>query len=102
MDEVTVKFLSFDGCPLAPRALSHLQQAVEELRGQINIAVKQVDLMHPATSESMKRWGSPTILLNGQDISGIRQGDANSCRIYPGPGGVLSSQEIVAALVSET
>ncbi len=96
--DITVEFLAFDGCPLAPRALAHLELAIEQLRDRLQVAIRQVDLMAPATPESMKRWGSPTILLNQRDISGVEPGDANCCRIYPGPGGVLSVEEIVAAL----
>ena len=102
MRDITVEFLAFDGCPLAPKALQHLERAIERLRGRFEIAIRHVDLMDSATPESLKRWGSPTILLNGRDISGAEPGDANSCRIYPSPDGVLSEQEIIAALTEES
>jgi hypothetical protein len=100
-NDIVVEFLAFDGCPLAPRALQHLEQAIDELNSQLNVAVRKVDLMNPLTPERMKRWGSPTILFNGKDISGAQPGDANSCRIYSGPGGVLSAKEIIKALTVE-
>ncbi len=101
-DDIVVEFLAFDGCPLAPESFNQLEQAVEQLKGFLKVKINQIDLMCPSTSESLKRWGSPTILLNGLDISGAEQGDANCCRIYPGAGGVLSKQQIVAALMKET
>ena len=101
MRDMSVEFLAFDGCPLAPRALAHLELAIEQLQDSLKVAISQVDLMDPATPDSMKRWGSPTILLNQRDISGVEPGDANNCRIYPGTGGVLSVQEIVAALTGD-
>jgi len=101
MHNISVQFLTFDGCPLAPKALRHLEQAINQLQGRLKVAVRQIDLMNPATPEALKRWGSPTILLNGHDISGATPGDANSCRIYSGPDGVLSEQEIVAALTKD-
>ena len=102
MHDITVEFLAFDGCPLAPNALRHLERAVDQLRGRMIIAIRHVDLMDPATPELMKRWGSPTILLNGRDISGTEPGDANSCRISSSPGGVPSEKEIVTALTKES
>ena len=98
VDERTVKFLSFDGCPLAPEALKELESAVDQLRDTLQIEIEHIDLMHADTADELKRWGSPTILLNEQDITGAQPGDANSCRIYPGPGGVPATQEIVDAL----
>ena len=97
-NDIVVEFLAFDGCPLAPRALQHLEQGIEVLQGRLNVTIKQVDLMNPLTPETMKRWGSPTILFNGKDISGAPPGDANNCRIYSGPGGVLDVSEIITAL----
>ncbi len=101
MFERTVKFLSFEGCPLAPEALRVLESAVNQFRGRLHIAIEHIDLMDPDTADELKRWGSPTILLNGQDITGGQPGDANSCRIYPGPGGVPAVQEIVQALCEQ-
>ncbi len=102
MNKLTVEFLAFEGCPLAPKALHQLEQAVERIKKQLTVSIRQVDLMHPDTTESVQRWGSPTILLNGRDISGAEPGDANCCRIYPGPDGVLSEQEILDALKKAT
>ena len=101
MNKITIEFLSFKGCPLAPLALIQLVQAIDQLHDRTTILLKQVDLLHPTTLDSMKRWGSPTILLNGREVSGDEPGDANNCRIYSGPGGVLSKQDIVAALNKE-
>jgi hypothetical protein len=101
-NDITVEFLFFEGCPLAPKALLHLEQAIAQLKGQMKIAINHVDLMHPSTPDSLKRWGSPTILLNGHDISGAKPGEANNCRIYSSPGGVLSAQEIAEALIRES
>lgn len=98
MPEHTVKFLSFDGCPLAPEALRELESAICQLHDRLQIEIKHIDLMDPETTDELKRWGSPTILLNEQDITGAQQGDANSCRIYPGPKGVPATHEIVEAL----
>ena len=98
MDKRIVQFLSFDGCPLAPEMLEVLKSALNQLRDTLQIEIEHIDLMNPDTAGELKRWGSPTILLNEQDITGAQPGDANCCRIYQGPGGVPATQEIVAAL----
>lgn len=96
MTDRIIKFLSFEGCPLAPRALAALKDAIKsQSRGY---QIRHIDLLGAATPRSLRRWGSPTILLNGQDITGASSGDANSCRIYNGPGGVPTVQEIAEAL----
>ena len=102
MIERSVKFLSFEGCPLAPEMLGVLHSAINQLRDTLQINIEHIDLLNPGTPFRLKRWGSPTILLNEQDITGGQPGDANSCRIYPGPGGVPTAQEIVQALCRET
>ena len=102
MNSITIDFLSFEGCPLAPKVLEHLQHAIKRLSSELQVSINEVDLMDPATPESLRRWGSPTILLNDQDISGAEPGNANNCRIYAGPGGVLSEQEIIEALTEKS
>ena len=98
VDERIIKFLSFDGCPLAPEALNALESAVGQLRDAVQIEIEHIDLLDPDTADELKRWGSPTILLNELDITGAPPGDANSCRIYPGPDGVPATGEIIEAL----
>lgn len=49
------------------------------------------------TPESFRRWGSPTLLINGRDILGASPSIANSCRIYQS-GGVPSEKEILNAI----
>ena len=58
----------------------------------------------PESPEYARRYGSPTILINGKDIAGAQPAEtANSCRLYspenPGALGVPSEDLIVAALV---
>jgi hypothetical protein len=98
MREVKLQFLAFEGCPLAPKALRQLERAAQQLARSVNLSIERVDLLAPATPDSLVRWGSPTILLNGRDISGAAPGDANSCRIYTSAGGVLSAEEIIEAI----
>lgn len=98
MADITVSFLFFDGCPLAARARDNLMSALEHVRARLMIGVEEVDIMDPQTPESMQRWGSPTILVDGMDITGATQGAACNCRIYPGKGSVPTIEQIADAL----
>lgn len=74
--------------------------ALKRVRECMMIGVEEVDIMDPLTPELLKRWGSPTILIDGLDITGTPQGAACNCRIYPGEGSVPTVEEIVNALTT--
>lgn len=78
-----------------------LEKSVSQLAHKLTINIRKVDLMHTDTPEELKRWGSPTILVNGRDITGAAENDANCCRIYSGPGGLPEQQDVVSALELE-
>ncbi len=96
----SVQFLWFDGCPLADRQRAELDNALSRLDEADRPTVEVIDIMHPDTSESLRRWGSPTILIDGRDVSGAPPGDAPGCRIYGEQDGVLPADRILTALVS--
>ena len=93
-----ISFLSFTGCPLAPQARSNLVDAINTLDSDLNIDFEEVDLLSDSTPNEVKRWGSPTILINGADLMGFSKGDACGCRIYNSDGGVPTISEIVDAV----
>lgn len=62
------------------------------------IEYEEIDILDPTTADDMRGWGSPTILLNGSDITGQSKGDAVGCRVYPGDKKVPASAEILAAI----
>ena len=101
MNSPTIQFLFFDGCPLAPRARTNLEQAVNSLPSDKSLSFEEVDLMSRHTPNELKRWGSPTILVNGCDITGAAPGDSCSCRIYASEGGVPTAQEIASVIGSK-
>ncbi len=95
MADTTISFLYFDGCPLAPRARENLVDAIEDIKTRVRVCFEEVDLMAPETPDDLRRWGSPTILVNGEDITGAKQGWACSCRLYANEGGVPTVSEII-------
>ena len=93
-----ISFLSFDGCPLAPLARANLLAALRILGSEYPVEFEEVDLMSDSTPNEAKRWGSPTILVNGNDLMGFSPGDAWGCRIYTSEGGVPTTNEILIAI----
>lgn len=92
---------------------------VESARGMIAAALLEVgaerswrewDRAGGDTPLALRAFGSPTVLVNGQDVScaadETTRADANACRVYRGDGGTFtgapSSKLIVAAIKQVT
>ena len=88
---------------------------VEQARGAISTALlavgapvkwKEWERGAEATPAALRCFGSPTVLVNGADVSGgdAANADANSCRVYVDECGCLcgapSTQQIVSAIES--
>ena len=97
MADVRVQLLAFDGCPLADAARANLEKALADCGMS---GYEEIDILDPATPDDLPGWGSPTILVNGVDVSGQRKGDSVSCRVYPGSDRVPSSTTIAASFRS--
>jgi hypothetical protein len=94
-DRPTIQLLTFKHCPLADAARASLQQAL----AQLSIAdYDEIDILVPATAPELRGWGSPTILVDGEDVSGSTKGDSIACRVYEAPGRVPSPATIVACI----
>lgn len=95
MASIRVQFLAFDGCPLARAARANLEKALTECEMS---GYEDIDILDPNTPDDLPGWGSPTILVNGADVTGQPKGDSVSCRVYPGPNRVPGSADIVATI----
>jgi len=95
-----IQFLYFDGCPLAPRARDNLNGAIAQVGESVRVDLEEVDLLAPEVPADLKRWGSPTILINGKDMMDGEKGSACNCRIYAGKDGLPSAEEIARAIKS--
>ena len=93
-----VQLLTFEGCPLAETARVELEAALATC-GITDY--DQVDILDPAVPDELRGWGSPTILVDGVDITGQPKGDSVSCRVYSGLGGVPSRAEIAARIIGK-
>ena len=92
---MSVQFLAFSGCPLADPARDNLKKALANC-GMSDF--EEVDILDPATPDELRGWGSPTILVDGVDVTGQPKGNSVSCRVYPDPGGVPNVASIVKGI----
>ncbi len=99
MPRPIVQFLSFPGCPLESRARTELEKALAECG--LN-RYENINVMAEQTAEELKSWGSPTILVNGRDVTGHESGDGVGCRVYGGDLGVPDTETIVEFLRRST
>ncbi len=97
MANIQVQLLAFDGCPLAAPARANLEKALADCGMR---DYQDIDILDPATPDDLPGWGSPTILVDGVDVTGQPKGDSVSCRVYPGPARVPDPASIVASIKS--
>lgn len=97
--------LIFDrDCPNAEAAREHLRQALA--LANRDPVWTEWDREAPESPDHARQFGSPTILVNGRDVSGKdTESDANSCRVYQhengGFAGAPSPEDILAAIRTE-
>ena len=91
MSEPKIQLLVFEGCPLADAARQTLEEALAIVGLQ---QYEEVDILDPAAAEELRGWGSPTILVDGQDVTGDARGDSVGCRVYSGPDRVPDAKMI--------
>ena len=92
---MNIQFLAFSGCPLAGPARDNLKSALSSCGVS---SFEDIDILDPASPEDLRGWGSPTILVNGVDVTGQPKGDSVSCRVYNTLGGVPDVQCIIDCL----
>lgn len=92
-DNIRIQFLYFKGCPWADEAKESLEAALSECGLS---TYEEIDILDPATPAESRSWGSPTILVNGDDVGGQQAGDGPGCRLYPN--GEPSTMSIVASI----
>jgi hypothetical protein len=98
-----IEFQYFDGCPNAQETLDNLRSVREEL-GIPESSVEMVEVPDPAQAEERRFQGSPTILIDGRDITTgeVPSGFNYTCRMYwfeGEPTGVIPREFIRARLM---
>lgn len=84
MTAKSIDLVYFDGCPNAERARENLRAALE---GSGRVAEwSEWDLMAASTPDEYRQHGSPTILVDGKDVTGAgAEAVAMACRADGAP-----------------
>lgn len=99
-----VELLYFKGCPNISIARKNLSDAFA--KAGVAPQWNEVDLNDPNLQKELKGYGSPTILVDGKDVTGIvAEGESLSCRTYYNTKGEITgapNAEIIAKTILES
>ena len=97
--KVKLEFQYFEGCPNHKKMDENLKGAIKGLENKIDL--KEVLVEDEATAKQVGFIGSPTLLINGEDVVGaaVPENPQLACRFYPG--GVPSSDFIRKKIVEK-
>jgi hypothetical protein len=86
-------------CPNVDAARGALREAIA--RARLDPGWIECPRAASGASQRSSRFGSPTILVNGEDVSGEPGADAACCRVYQTPDGLrgVPSVETIAAAI---
>ena len=80
----TIELVYFDGCPNAEKARANLREVTGA--GGSGAPWREWNLSDAETPERFRRFGSPTILVDGKDVTGADGGNAAmACRADGAP-----------------
>ena len=80
-----IELVYFDGCPNAVKAREHIREAVKTTLTE-SLEWTEWNLMEESTPDDFKRYGSPTVLVDGHDVTGDGPGNnAIACRADGAP-----------------
>ena len=94
--DLHIQLTTFPGCPNASAARTALERALAE--AEVTGQIEEIDTSAPDTPASLRDWGSPTILVNGEDVGGEPTGQ--SCRLYRDDAGPLQGTPPQALLTT--
>ena len=93
----TVDLVYDPGCPNVGEARAHLQEAFANAGLTPRWSEHVIGGSGPAHARG---YGSPTILIDGRDVSGASPGDEASCRLYRDERGGLARVPTVAQIAT--
>ena len=77
-----IQLLYFDGCPHVDAARAAVRQALAG--AAVDVVVEEIDVEAPTAPPWARGWGSPTILVDGEDVAGQAPSGSSCCRLYAG------------------
>ncbi|HKJ93361.1 MAG TPA: glutathione S-transferase N-terminal domain-containing protein [Longimicrobiales bacterium] len=88
-----IELIYFEGCPNVERARANLRTALDA--AGLDAPVEEWDRDAPEAPAYARGYPSPTVLVDGRDVSGdAGESDSASCRVLGAPG----VDDILAAL----
>ncbi len=87
-----VELVFFDGCPNVDATRHRIQAALQQVGAAASW--QEWDTLKETTPAELRRYGSPTVLVDGKDVSGAPPGTGMRCVV----GGAPAIDLIVAAL----
>jgi coenzyme F420-reducing hydrogenase gamma subunit len=81
-DIIKIEVQYFNGCPNSPEMIRRIKEAIKGKEEKIDYNEVLVETNELA--EEIKFRGSPTVLINGEDLEGRAEPEAASlnCRVY--------------------
>ncbi|MCH8033015.1 MAG: DUF2703 domain-containing protein [Bacteroidetes bacterium] len=97
-DKLKIEIQHFRGCPNSPEMIHRVKEAIKGSEEQIEY--NEVLVESNELAEKLKFRGSPTVLINGEDIEGREEPESASlnCRVYEN--GLPSIDEIREKILS--
>ena len=95
-----IQLLSFPGCPHVSESRQRLHRVLASL-GVVG-HIEEVDLTATQTPDHVRGWGSPTVLVDGEDIAERPAAAPGSCRLYTDADGKLRGsppEELIRAAI---
>jgi protein-disulfide isomerase len=91
-DKIKIEIQHFRGCPNSPEMIHRVKEAIKG--SEEKIEYNEVLVESNKLAEKLKFRGSPTVLINGEDIEGREEPESTAlnCRIYAN--GLPSVEEI--------
>lgn len=95
--KVSLEVQYFDDCPNHTKMQNNIFEAIKGLEDKIEL--KKVLVEDESTAKQVGFRGSPTLLINGEDIEGVPapEAPALACRFYAG--GIPSSDKIKKIII---
>ena len=93
-----IELLFFEGCPHVPQTRERLRALLVE--AQLPPTWTEHDLRASSSPDWVRAYGSPTVLVDGNDVAAGAPSAALSCRVYANSDvkGVPAVDDIRAAL----
>lgn len=83
MDKVKIEIQYYEGCPNSKIVLQMVKEFIS--KSEFKIDFEEILVETPKAAKKHKFRGSPTILINGNDLEGLEENRTSSlsCRYYP-------------------